>query len=153
VNVTIEALCSAAAIRARWENFQLAASTTTPNPNKTAPVAHRIGKQPGPVATLMAVEEASKPEENFVLPIQIWALGTHVVESITSDDPQPQYWLRVCGKYVSVLSAPIAKGTSVVEFELGHDINHIEVRSMFASPFKVPKIWVTTSSQPPTQTR
>jgi len=65
-------------------------------------------------------------EQEFWLPIEVWALGTRVIESVTSEDPQPQHWFCVRGKKISVLSHPIEQTNSMCEFEL-EDIINLEV--------------------------
>jgi len=71
-------------------------------------------------------------EGELRLPIETWALGTRVIESVTSGVPQPQHWFCVRGTNISVLNASTRQSTPMFDFELGADINRVEVTSRSA---------------------
>ncbi|KAF8526113.1 hypothetical protein JB92DRAFT_1180766 [Gautieria morchelliformis] len=111
--------------------------------------AYNLGKPPGSARRGQQPQSPDSPSltryktindnnKDIFIPLEAYVCGSHIVESVNSEDATPRYWLRVRDAHVSILCSPIESNREVVNLELGRDICNVTVshdQHLHFSPF------------------
>jgi hypothetical protein len=100
--------------------------------------AYNLGKPPGSTRrgqqpqspdspSLTRYKTSNDHNKDIFIPLEAYACGSHIVESVDSDEPNPRYWLRVRDARVSILHSPIENNHEIVNLELRRDICNVRV--------------------------
>lgn len=88
------------------------------------PAVARREQLPPPTSSpsLTVYKSRKNPLKPVELPLEAFARGAHIVQSVDLEDSTPKFWLRVRDNHVSIMRRPIENEHSVVDLELPQDI-------------------------------